>query len=336
MTFARKFLEKIKDENTTLYEDGLTSAEVSGFIDTGCLILNALISGSIYGGMPDNGITVLAGASSTGKSFLALGILKHHLNSSPDAMAMYFDTEGAIKKGMLEERDIDSSRVIASEIDTVQRFTFKTIETLNAYIEEKEKPPFMIILDSLGMLSTTKESTDFETGKEVKDMTRAQAIRSAFRVITLKAAKAKVPVIVTNHTYQSVGLFPTTELSGGGGIRYSANTIIMLAKSKDKDGKEVVGNFIRAKSFKNRIAKENSEVAMKLSYRTGLDKYYGLIPIAEKYGIIKKVSTRYELPDGTKLFEKQIYADPDRFFTEDILNQIDEACKKEFLYGQFD
>jgi hypothetical protein len=124
------------------------------------------------------------------------------------------------------------------------------------------------------------------------------------------------------------------EMSGGSGLKYTASTIVYLSKRKDKDGTEVVGNIVRAKLHKSRLTKENSLVEIKITYSKGLDRYYGLLDIAEKYGIIKKVSTRYELSNGVKVFGKNINEEPEKYFTKDILDQIDEACKKEFLYGQ--
>ncbi len=236
---------------------------------------------------------------------------------------------------MMTERGIDTTRVIVSEPETIQRFRTHAIKVLNTYSEmsEKDKFPLLIVLDSLGMLSTSKELEDSTDGKDTRDMTRAQVIRAAFRTLTLKAAKAKVPVIVTNHVYTTMGMFPTNEVSGGGGLKYAASSIITLSKSKDKDGKDVVGSILKAKAHKSRLSKENSIVSMRLSYLSGLDKFYGLLDLAEKYNIIKKVSTRYELPDGTKLFGTQIEKDPERFFTPDILKQLDVAAAKEFKYG---
>jgi hypothetical protein len=124
------------------------------------------------------------------------------------------------------------------------------------------------------------------------------------------------------------------EMSGGSGLKYTASTIVYLSKRKDKDGTEVVGNIVRCKLQKSRLTKENSQVEIKITYSKGLDRYFGLLDIAEKYGIIKKVSTRYELSNGVKVFGKNINEEPEKYFTKDILDQIDEACKKEFLYGQ--
>jgi hypothetical protein len=118
------------------------------------------------------------------------------------------------------------------------------------------------------------------------------------------------------------------------GLKYTASTIVYLSKKKDKDGTEVVGNIIKAKLQKSRFTKENASVEIRLTYSTGLDRYYGLLEIAEKYEIIKKVSTRYELPDGSKVFGKNINEEPEKYFTKEVLDKIDAACKKEFLYGQ--
>jgi hypothetical protein len=176
---------------------------------------------------------------------------------------------------------------------------------------------------------------DTAEGKETKDMTKSQILKATFRVLNLKLAKIGVPLLVTNHVYDVVGAYiPTKEMSGGSGLKYTASTIVYLSKRKDKDGTAVIGNIVRCKLQKSRLTKENSQVEVKITYSTGLDRYFGLLEIAEKYGIIKKVSTRYELANGTKVFGKNINEEPEKYFTPDILALIDEACKKEFLYGQ--
>ena len=190
-------------------------------------------------------------------------------------------------------------------------------------------------LDSLGMLSTTKEVEDTADGKETRDMTRAQVLKAAFRVLTLKLGKAKVPMVVTNHTYDVVGsMFPTKEMGGGSGLKYAASSIIYLSKKKEKDGTEVIGNIVHCKNHKSRITVENKMVDVRLTYNKGLDKYYGLLDLALKYDIFKSVSTRIELPDGTKQYAKTINNDPEKFFTEDIMKQLDECADKEFRYGE--
>jgi RecA/RadA recombinase len=189
-------------------------------------------------------------------------------------------------------------------------------------------------LDSLGMLSTTKEIEDTEAGKETKDMTRSQIVKATFRVLTLKLGKLGVPLILTNHTYDVIGsMFPQKEMGGGSGLKYAASQIIYLSKKKEKVGTEIVGNIIHCKTYKSRLTKENQMVDVRLSYTKGLDRYYGLLDLAEKYDIISKVSTRYELPDGSKIFGKQINENPEKYFTEEIMSKLEDAAHKEFSYG---
>jgi len=335
--FFTDLVEQLKDDDTKILADGGASAEYSGCIDTGSYALNAVLSGSIYGGVPNNKVTAFAGESSTGKTFFVLGIVKQFLDANPEGGVIYFDTEAAVTKNMMETRGVDTKRVVISEPDTIQKFrhtALQIIEKYSAQAESKRKP-MMMVLDSLGQLSSTKEMEDTAEGKETKDMTKSAILKATFRVLNLKLAKIGVPLLVTNHVYDVVGAYiPTKEMSGGSGLKYTASTIVYLSKRKDKDGTEVIGNIVRAKLQKSRLTKENSQVEVKITYSKGLDRYYGLLEIAEKYNIIKKVSTRYELPDGTKVFGKAINEEPEKYFTPEVLNSIDEACKKEFLYGQ--
>jgi len=329
----------VKDSNTKIAADGESAAEFTGTVDTGSYALNALLSGSIFGGAPNNKITAFAGETSTGKTFFVMGIVKYFLDSNENGAVIYYDTEAAVTKHMMEQRGIDTTRVIIAEPDTVQKFRTHILGVLNYYESQGSKaPPLMIILDSLGMLSTSKEAEDSAEGKETRDMTRAQIVRATFRVLTLKLAKLKVPLFVTNHTYEVVGAYiPTKEMSSGGGLKFAASTIAFLSKKKDRDGdKNVVGNIIKVKLYKSRLSKENSEVEVRLSYQTGLDRHYGLLDLCEKYRIFKKLAKQWEMPDGTKVFEKGINANPEKYFTQPVLELIDQAARKEFLYGGID
>lgn len=336
MSFFNDLVKELADEDTSIASDGNASAEFGGYIDTGCYALNAVLSGSIYGGIPNNKITAFAGESATGKTFFVLGVVRSFLEQNPTGGVVYYDTEAAVTKDMMESRGIDTKRVIIAEPDTLQKFRTHALKLLDAYDKKKEsdRPPMMFVLDSLGMLSTSKEMEDSLEGKDTRDMTKAQIIKASFRTLTLKLAKVKVPMLVTNHVYELVGSYvPTKELGGGTGLKYAASTIAMLGKRKEKDGTEVIGNIIKVKMYKSRLSKENSQVEVLLSYEKGLDKYYGLLDIAEKYEIFKKVSTRYELPDGSKIFGKTINEDPEKYYTKEILDLIDEAAKKEYSYG---
>ena len=333
--FLKDIIKETGNEYASLVSDG-ASGDVDSFIDTGSYIFNALLGGSIHRGLPSNKITAIAGESATGKTFFVLGMCKNFLDKNPDGGVIFFESESAVTKDIVEERGIDSSRMVIMPVTTVQEFRHQSLTVLDKYIEQnvKERKPLLLVLDSLGMLSTTKEMEDTQAGKETKDMTRAQIVKAAFRVLTLKLGKAKVPLIITNHTYDVIGsMFPQKEMGGGSGLKYAASSIVYLSKRKEKDGTEIVGNIIHCKNYKSRLTKENKVVDVRLTYDKGLDRYYGLLDLALKYNIFKQVSTRIELPDGSKTFGKTINNDPTKYFTKEILEQLDGVCSKEFKYG---
>jgi RecA/RadA recombinase len=334
--FFKMLVKELRDEDTSMASDGSGSAEFGGFIDTGSYALNAVLSGSLYGGVPDNKVTAFAGESATGKTFFILGVVRSFLEKNPTGGVVYYDTEAAITKSMMEDRGIDTSRVIIAEPDTIQKFKTHALKLIDAYDkqEEKTRPPMMFVLDSLGQLSTSKEMEDSLEGKDTRDMTKSQIIKAAFRVLTLKLAKVKIPLLVTNHVYELVGSYvPTKELSGGTGLKYAASTIAMLSKRKEKDGADVIGNIIKVKMYKSRLSKENSQIEVLLTYAKGLDRYYGLLELAEKYKIFKKVSTRYQLPDGSSCFGKNINEEPEKYYTESVMALLEQAVQQEFKYG---
>ena len=335
--FLKDIIKDTGNEYATLAKDGVAGGDVDSFIDTGSYSFNALLSGSIYGGLPNNRITAIAGEAATGKTFFALGIVKSFLDKDPNAGVIYFESENAISKDMIETRGVDSSRIVVMPVATVQEFRAQSIKVIEKYIAQPEasRKPMMFVLDSLGMLSTTKEMEDTAAGKETRDMTRSQIVKSTFRVLTLKLGQSGIPMIMTNHTYDVIGsMFPQKEMGGGSGLKYAASSIIYLGKRKEKDGTEVVGNIIHCKNFKSRITKENAQIDVRLSYKQGLDRHYGLLELGEECGVFKKVSTRYEMPDGTKVFGKSINTEPEKYFTNEVLDKIDEYTKKKFTYGQ--
>ena len=334
MSFLKDIVKEIDNEYAAVVSDGVAAGDTSGYIDTGSYIFNGLVSGSINKGVPGNKITAIAGESSTGKTFFCLGIVRHFLESNPDGGVIYFESESAISRELIESRGIDSNRMVLVPVNTVQEFRTQSIKILDKYLEQKDKKPMLRVLDSLGMLSTSKEMEDSEQGKETRDMTRAQVVKSIFRVLTLKLGKANVPLIVTNHTYDVVGAYmPTKEMGGGSGLKYAASSIIYLSKSKEKDGKDVVGNIVKAKTAKSRLTKENNQVAVRLFYdERGLDRYYGLLELGEKYGVFERKGNRIEVC-GSSVYPKQILADPDKYFSSEILQALDECARKEFSYG---
>ena len=336
MSFLDDIAKQIGNDYATMVSDGIAAGDTAEFIDTGSYIFNALVSGSIYGGVPSNKITAIAGESSTGKTFFCLGIVKHFLDNNPDAGVVYFESESAISKQMIEDRGIASDRMLIVPVATIEQFRTQACRILDNYVEQPvdKRQPLMFVLDSLGMLSTEKEISDVSADKQVRDMTKSQLIKGAFRVLTLKLGKVNVPMLVTNHTYDVIGSYvPTKEMGGGSGLKYASSTIIYLSKKKEKDGSEVVGNIIKCKAQKSRLTKENSQVETRLYYDKGLDRYYGLLELGEKGGLWKNVAGRYEM-NGKKVYAKQILKDPETYFTTEVMQALDEIAAKEFKYGE--
>jgi len=334
MDFLKEIVKEIGDEYTQIASD---IDETERFIDTGSYIFNGLISGSILGGVSSNRITAIAGESSTGKTYFSLAVVKNFLDTNPDGYCLYFDTEAAVNKGLLESRGIDTTRLVVVNVVTIEEFRSKALRAVDIYLKtsEENRKPCMFVLDSLGMLSTEKEIRDALDDKQVRDMTKSQLVKGAFRMLTLKLGQANIPLIVTNHTYDVIGSYvPTKEMGGGSGLKYASSTIIYLSKKKEKDKTEVVGNIIKAKTAKSRLSKENKQVEIRLYYdERGLDRYYGLLELGELGGMWKNVAGRYEI-DGKKIYAKQIYAEPEKYFTPEVLDKLDEISKTTFSYGK--
>ena len=334
MDFLKDIVNEIGDDFTKLASE---ITEVEQFVDTGSYIFNGLCSGSIFGGVSSNKITAIAGESSTGKTFFSLAVVKNFLDTNPDAYVLYFDTENSITKALLDSRNIDTTRFVVVNVVTIEEFRQKALKAVDKYLQmsEDERKPCMFVLDSLGMLSTEKEITDALNEKQVRDMTKSQLVKGAFRMLTLKLGQANIPLIVTNHTYDVIGSYvPTKEMGGGSGLKYAASTIIYLGKKKEKDGTEVIGNIIKAKTHKSRLSKENKQVEIRLYYDArGLDRYYGLLELGEIGGLWKNVAGRYEI-DGKKVYAKAIYKDPEQYFTPEVMEKLDQIAQKEFSYGE--
>jgi RecA/RadA recombinase len=333
MDFLKDIVKEIGNEYTELASD---IDETETYVDTGSYIFNALVSGSIFGGVSGNKITAIAGESSTGKTFFSLAVVKNFLDNNPEGYCLYFDSEAAITKSLLVSRGIDITRLVVVRVVTIEEFRNKALKAVDIYLKTAvaERKPCMFVLDSLGMLSTDKEITDALNEKQVRDMTKSQLVKGAFRMLTLKLGQAKIPMIVTNHTYDVIGAYvPTKEMGGGSGLKYASSSIIYLSKKKEKDGTEVVGNIIKAKTAKSRLSKENKSVDVRLFYdERGLDRYYGLLELGELGGMWKNVAGRYEM-DGKKIYAKQILANPEEYFTEEVMEKLDVIAKGEFSYG---
>ena len=333
MDFLKEIVKEVGGEYTQLAAD---IDETEQYVDTGSYIFNGLVSGSLFGGVSGNKITAIAGESSTGKTFFSLAVVQNFLDSNPDGYCLYFDTEAAVNKSLLESRGVDTNRTVIVNVVTIEEFRTKALKAVDIYLKkpEEERKPCIFVLDSLGMLSTEKEIKDALDDKQVRDMTKSQLVKGAFRMLTLKLGQAKIPMIVTNHTYDVIGSYvPTKEMGGGSGLKYAASSIIYLSKKKEKDGTEIVGNIIKAKTAKSRLSKENKTVEVRLYYdERGLDRYYGLLELGEVGGLWKNVAGRYEI-DGKKIYAKAILKDPETYFTPEVMEKLDTIARETYSYG---
>jgi RecA/RadA recombinase len=337
MGFLDSVIKDSGNEFAGFVSEGVAAGDITTFVDTGSYIFNAVVSGSLFGGIPSNKVTALAGESSTGKTFFALSVVRNFLRDNPDGGVIYFESESAISREMIESRGIDSKRMVIMPVATIEEFRTQACRILDKYMKEpkEERVPMMFVLDSLGMLSTTKEMEDIANDKQVRDMTKSQLIKGAFRVLTLKLGQAQVPMLVTNHTYDVIGSYvPTKEMGGGTGLKYAASTIIYLSKSKERDSaKEVVGNIIKCEAKKSRLTIEGSKVATRLFFdERGLDKYYGLLELGEQHGVFTRKGNRIVVGESS-VYPSVILADPEKYFTPEVMEQLEEAAKKEFSYG---
>ncbi len=335
-SFLDSVIKDSGNEFASIVSDGVAAGDVTSFVDTGSYIFNAVVSGSLFGGIPSNKVTALAGESSTGKTFFALSVVRSFLNNHPNGGVIYFESESAISKEMIETRGIDSKRMVIFPVATIEEFRTQAVRIVDKYMKEpkESRQPMMFVLDSLGMLSTSKEMEDISNDKQVRDMTKSQLIKGAFRVLTLKLGQAGIPMIVTNHTYDVIGSYvPAKEMGGGAGLKYAASSIIFLTKSKEKEGTDLVGNIIKCEAKKSRLSKEGSKVATRLFFdERGLDKYYGLLELGEKYGVFKRVGNRIAV-GGNNVYPKSILSSPEKYFTDEVMAKLEEAARTEFGYG---
>lgn len=326
-------------EDAHIVDEGKGASEFSTYIDSGSYTLNAAFSGSLFKGIPDNKVSAFAGPTTTGKTFLVLGIMRKLLEN-PAGRGIYFDTEGATTKQMMLNHGIDVKRVVGAEPTTIQEFTKQASNILAKYaeIEKKDRFPLFMVLDSLGQLPSSAEMENALSGNEAKDFTRLQVIKSCFRTLTLKLAQLQVPLFITNHTYTAIMTYGAPQvMSGGSGIFFAASQIMMLSKSKIKEGEgkdtEILGNIIKVKIHKSRFSKENDSIQTAIHYNGGLDRYYGLLDFALESGVFVKEG--HSINYGAERLGKaaDIENDGKRFFTQEVLEKIEPYVNKRYQYG---
>lgn len=334
--FLKRLKKNVGNPYTTLAADGLLTDD-AGYIDTGSYTLNALISGSIYGGVPDNTVTMFAAPHSTGKTFMLLSIISKFLKDHEDSFVYFFESESAINSSLLETHEVDKDRVIIFPVKTIEEYGIQATAAIREYVQEypnkNERPKVLICLDSLGMLCSEREVDNINDGKTAADMgARAKAIKFAFRSLVNDCGFNSIPMIITNHVYDNLSAYGGPVVGGGSGAQYAATTIITMSKSMDKDGTDVVGTKVKATTFKSRKTKEKQKVETKIDFASGLDRYYGLLDLAKEANILTYNGRQFVIGDK-KYFEKTIMKDPQSFFTKELLDEIDEYCKRKFCYG---
>jgi recombination protein RecA len=316
---AFQVLSDLNPEASFLDDNSLSS--VNEWIDTGSLALNAIISGSLYGGIPMGRLTGFVGPESCGKTLMANRIMA---NAQKKGMHVaYFDTEGALDENTAKRIGCDTSKIKHVPSEVTENCRNQIVKFLDTVVANKLQGKVLLVIDSLGNLITAQEKKKIEEGSDTPDMgNRAKALKSMMRAITHSAAKANCPVIFTNHIYDDPSqLHPTAikKQAGGSGPLYMASVIVQMAKkaeraedSKNKDSntettilsKGINGLTLRAFTTKNRFVTPFLEIEMYLNFRTGLNKYSGLLEMAEGYGVIEKAGHRYVFNGETLGFFK--------------------------------
>lgn len=345
-----KSLDKMNPDATILSDSALSN--VTDYIDTGCMVLNSIISGSLHGGVPVGRITGLTGPSQTGKTFIINKIL-----AQAQKKGMYpviFDTESAIDECSTTGVGLDPDNVKYVPVHAVESCRNQISTFLDSVIETGQQGKFIISIDSLGNLASQKELDDVEKGKTAADMgLRAKGLKSMMRILTYKAAKAGVTILFSNHTYEDPGaMFPTLvkQQSGGKGPVYLSSVLVQLARRDEKqdasrDADEMLpeankysGVTLRALTVKNRFVPPFLQCEMYLNYKTGLDKYSGLKELAVNHKIITQSGSTYSLNVEEGLPERKLgyyknWSKDYQLWDETIIPALEEKLSLAYRYG---
>ena len=351
--------------------------DVKNWTSTGCFILNAVLSdGDIFKGIPDGKRIMISGKSSTAKSLFTSFMIGSYMRRHENSYAVFFETEGATVTSMARTVGIPEDRIIIIPVKTVEECRHQMLQMLDqiidtrkandeavqkavAAVKKKNKKAtkeeidavvakvqdgqigvgdkFIFCIDSIGMLSTTKETTDIAASSDgPKDMTRAALLKGFARVTSLKLSIAQIPLLVVNHTYATFDQYNPEAAAGGSGPAYMSDVHLMLFKSKEKDGKVQVGVKIRAHVVKSRFMIENKNVHILLHFKRGLYRMSNLVEMAEELGVFTKEKLSYVFPDGSKNSMQLVRKHPSKYLTPDVLKAIGDAIKEEYSFGELD
>ena len=338
-------LQKLNSNATTLEKNTLSN--VTEWIDTGCLVLNSILSGSLYGGVPKGRITIFAGDSGCGKTFILNKILAHAQQKG--MVPVIFDTEVAVENEGAEKVGLDTSNVKYVPVDTVESCR----NQIMTFLDEVEKEPelhgkFIISIDSLGNLASEKEINDAGANKGAMDMgLRAKQLKSMMRIITYKAAVTGTTVIASNHTYADPGaLHPTLvkQQAGGSGPVYMASILVQMAAKKEKtdagntndealtESRNYSGVTLRMLTVKNRFIPAFLQGEAYLNFKTGLEKYSGLKDIAVSHGIIQQNGSTYSMGEKKLGYYKNWRNDEETW--SNVLPKLESSISEKYRYGK--
>jgi RecA/RadA recombinase len=291
-------VDKLK-KNSTIKDTSLLSESkffnAKDMIQTAVPIINVALSGRLDGGLTP-GLTVFAGPSKHFKTAFALLLAKSYLEKYNDSIVLFYDSEFGSPQSYFTSFGIDTSRVLHTPITDVEQLKHDSMAQLNN-IERGDR--VIIVVDSVGNLASRKEVEDALDGKSVADMSRAKQLKSLFRMVTPHLTLKDIPMVVVNHTYKEIGMFPKDIVSGGTGVYYSADNIFIIGRQQEKDGTEVVGyNFI-INVEKSRNVKEKTKIAVEVSYEGGISKWSGLMDVALEGGFVTKPSNGWYAKAGS-------------------------------------
>lgn len=282
-------LEKLK-KNTTIKESAILSKSKffteKDMVTTSVPMVNVALSGKLDGGLTP-GLTMWAGPSKHFKTAFSLMMAKAYMDKYKDSVLLFYDSEFGTPVNYFETFQIDMDRVLHTPLTNIEELKFDVMSQLEQ-IERGDK--LIIVIDSIGNLASKKEVDDALDGKSVADMSRAKQVKSLFRMITPHLNLKDIPMVVVNHTYKEIGMFPKDIVGGGTGSYYSADNIYILGRQQDKDGTEIKGyNFI-INVEKSRYVKEKSKIPITVSWEGGIQKYSGILEIAIEAGFVTKPS----------------------------------------------
>jgi len=329
-------LDKLK-KNTTIKETEVLSKskffQKKDMIQTSVPMINVALSGSLEGGLTP-GLTVFAGPSKHFKTAFSLLLAKAYLEKYEDAILLFYDSEFGSPQSYFDSFGIDTNRVLHTPITDIEQLKFDIMSQINN-IERGDH--VLICIDSVGNLASKKEVDDALEGKSVADMTRAKQMKSLFRMITPHLTIKDIPMVVVNHTYSEIGLFPKQIVSGGTGIYYSASNIFIIGRQQEKDGTEVVGyNFI-INVEKSRFVREKSKIPVEVTFEGGISTWSGLLDVAiEGKFIVKPSNGWYSKVDmKTGEVEDKKYRVKDTYTKEFWMPVLQSKAFRDYIEGRY-